>query len=74
MSKHGANQDRLDGSFHYANLFRIKFTERTRMLNSSSKCINEADLFLNSQAGVLAFNAQVAGGDMNREVVGLMGI
>lgn len=74
MSKHGAYQDLLDGSFHCANLFQIKFIEGARMLSSSKGCINEADILFKSQPGVFTLNAPFAGGYMHKEVRGLMRI
>lgn len=57
MSKHHADQVLLDGSFHCANIIQIKFIERAGMVSFSERCINEANLLLNSQAGVLALSA-----------------
>lgn len=68
MSKHGAYQDLLDGSFHCANLIQIKFGDRARVLRSSEGCVNEVALLLHSWAGERAFSAQFAGGGVSREV------
>lgn len=55
MSKHHADQVLLGGSFHCANIIQIKFI--AGMVSFSERCINEANLLLNSQAGVLALSA-----------------
>lgn len=41
-----ASRDLLDGSFCCAILIQIRFFERARMLNSSERCLNKADLLL----------------------------
>ena len=73
-SKHCADQDLLDGSFHCTidNMIQIKFIEWAEMPNFSERCINEADLLLNSQAEVLALNTWCGGWVINMEVIWLM--